>query len=438
MTGTEFDPGTMLRILVVGVACNVSCALLGCYLVLRRMSLLGDAISHAVLPGLVLAFLFAGKLAVLPMFLGAMAVGVLTAALTQGLAGLGRVSEDASLGIVFTGLFAVGVVLMNAYAGSIDLDPDCIFNGRIEFAGIDTVPIGGMEVPRSLLPVGLALGMTLLFVAAFWKELKLCSFDPALASAIGYRPNLVHYALMGMVATVTVSSFESVGSILVIAMLIVPPAAARLLSDRLVGMMAWSALLGGLSALLGLAGAWWLDTSTAGMMAVASGLLFAVALVFAPGQGLLSRAWSRFRIGARIASEDILATLYRSEESGRPAPTAEECLKAVGKGWTGRVAMWHLGRTGEIEADASGARLSGRGRRRARTLVRSHRLFESYLGEHFDLPIDHLHEPAERAEHYIGPALERELVEDLAAPETDPHGRNIPGPVGSGGGEPLQ
>lgn len=437
MIGTEVDPGTMLRILVVGIACNVSCALLGCYLVLRRMSLLGDAISHAVLPGLVLAFLFAGKLAVLPLFLGAMAVGVLTAALTQGLSGLGRVSEDASLGVVFTALFAIGVVLMNAFARSIDLDPDCIFNGRIEFAGIDTISIGGFEVPRSLLPVGLALLLTLLFVALFWKELKLCSFDPALASAIGYRPNLMHYALMGMVAMVTVSSFESVGSILVIAMLIVPPAAARLLSDRLAGMMAWSAALGALSAVLGLAGAWWLDTSTAGMMAVASGLLFVAALIFAPGRGIIERAWSRFRIGTRIASEDILATLYRAEEEGKSALSAGECLKVAGRGRVGRISEWLLCRSSEVEDGPAGLRLTDRGRERARTLVRSHRLFESYLGEHFVLPLDHLHEPAERAEHYIGPALERELVEDLEAPKTDPHGRNIPGPVGSGGPNPL-
>src|SRR5262245_54572048 len=300
--------------IVVAILCNVSCAILGCYLVLRRMSLLGDAISHAVLPGLALTFLLTGSRGGWQMALGAAALGVLTAFLTQGIHKLADVPEDASMGVVFTSLFAVGVILISHAASQVDLDPGCVLYGAIEFVPLETVPLFGFDIPRTVQTLGPSLFITVGFVALFWKEFKIVSFDPALAAAMGFRVAIVHYLLMAMVAGVTVASFEAVGSILVIAMLIVPAATGQLLSDRLRGMMAWSIVVAVLSAILGYAGAVKWNTSVAGMMAVAAGGLFAVAVVLAPRQGIVSQLLRRARLALRIAREDVLARLYRIEE----------------------------------------------------------------------------------------------------------------------------
>src|SRR5688572_11046187 len=248
--GAARDLAAPLWTIAVGILCNTSCAILGCYLVLRRMSLLGDAISHAVLPGIVIGFLLTGQLTGWPIFLGALVLGVLTSVLAQGISSLGRVSEDSSLGIVFTSLFALGVVMIQGWVRHADLDVDCVLHGQIDYAGITENSLG-WQISRPILTLGPALVATVAFVAVFWKELKLVSFDPALAAAMGFRVAIFHYLLMAMVAGVTVASFESVGSILVVAMLIVPGAAAALMSDRLLGMIAWAVAIGIVSAGLG-------------------------------------------------------------------------------------------------------------------------------------------------------------------------------------------
>ncbi|MEM1221146.1 MAG: metal ABC transporter permease [Verrucomicrobiota bacterium] len=288
-------------IVVIGVLAAVSCALLGNFLVLRKMSMMGDAISHAVLPGLAIAFLFTGARASLTMFIGAALVGVLTAVFTQWVSRFGKVDEGASMGIVFTTLFALGLLLIVQAADHVDLDPNCVLYGAIELTPLDvvwSVEIFGLslDVPRAALVLGAVALMNILFIVLFFKELRLSSFDAELATTIGFDANLIHYLLMSLVALTTVAAFEAVGSIIVIAMLIVPAAAAHLLSDRLGTMIAISVILAALSAVFGHLGALlvpgWLgfeSTSTSGMMAVAAGLLFACAFVLAPRHGILAK-----------------------------------------------------------------------------------------------------------------------------------------------------
>lgn len=425
----------MIWTIAVGAVANAACALLGCYLVLRRMSLLGDAISHAVLPGIALAFLASGSVSVPWMLLGAMVVGVFTALVTQLLHTLGRVPEDTSLGVVFTSLFAVGVILITRAAADVDLDPQCVLYGLLDFVSIHTIPILGWEVPRAMLPLGGALLITTAFVSVFWKELKIVSFDPALATAMGISAVLFHYLLMTMVAGITVVSFEAVGSILVVAMLIVPPATAHLLTDRLGWMMVLAVLAGVSAAVLGCVAARYFETSAAGMMAVMAGLQFSLAVIFAPRHGLITKMWHQAALATRIVGEDIIALLYRHEElaaQALPAPeenlTLAACVRAVHGGW---VAWWtvpYLRRRGELEFGPGWTlRLTGRGRDLARSLIRSHRLWEAFLGENFQLPLDHLHASAERVEHFIGPHLQAEIAAELHRPAVDPHGREIPG-----------
>ena len=299
-------------IVVIGALAAAACALLGNFLVLRKMSMMGDAISHAVLPGLAIAFLVTGARASLTMFIGAAIVGVLTAVFTQWISRFGKVDEGASMGIVFTTLFALGLLLIVQAADSVDLDPGCVLYGAIEMTPLDVVwrpEVFGVvwEVPRAALVLG---GVTLLnlgFVVAFFKELRISSFDPELATTMGINSNVMHYLLMTLVAVTTVAAFEAVGSIIVIAMLIVPAATAHLLTDRLWLMVALSvvlaigsAVLGHLSALIVPGWFGFADTSTSGMMAVMTGLIFVVVMFCAPKYGVLPKRFRKTEVAGGL------------------------------------------------------------------------------------------------------------------------------------------
>ncbi|MGB0580416.1 MAG: metal ABC transporter permease [Limisphaerales bacterium] len=279
MNWTMFDTW----VVIVGSLCAVACALPGCFLVLRRMSMMGDAISHAVLPGLASAFLITHSRASVSMFIGAAAAGVLTAVFTQWVSKFGKVDRGAAMGIVFTTLFALGLLLIVQAADHVDLDPGCVLYGAIELTPLDMVKIGNIELPRAALVVGGSMVLNILFIALLYKELKLSAFDSALATTVGVNATLMHYLLMTVVAVTTVAAFESVGSIIVIAMLIVPPAAAYLLTNRLPTMIVLSAVIALVSAVLGHVGALtvpkWFgfeDTRTSGMISATAGLIFVV------------------------------------------------------------------------------------------------------------------------------------------------------------------
>ncbi|MCG8324966.1 MAG: metal ABC transporter permease [Thiotrichales bacterium] len=293
-------------IVAVGVLCAMACALPGCFLVLRRMSMMGDAISHAVLPGLAAAFIISGELTSVPMFIGAVIAGLLTALFTEWLHGYGRVDEGASMGVVFTGLFAVGLVMIARAADNVHLDADCVLYGAIEFTPLDLVTLGGVAVPRVGLTLSAVLLVNLLFVVALFKEFKISAFDPALATTLGVNARFMHYLLMILTAITAVAAFEAVGSILVVALLIAPPAAAYLLTDRLPVMIGLSLVIGASAAVLGHIGALTVpaafgygSTSTAGMIAVFAGLLLALAALFGPRHGALTNAWRQRRLRRR-------------------------------------------------------------------------------------------------------------------------------------------
>ncbi|HWB09088.1 MAG TPA: metal ABC transporter permease [Pirellulales bacterium] len=427
------DVGQAFWTIAVAATANLACALLGCYLLLRRMSLLGDAVSHAVLPGVVVGFWISGSTSSGWIFVAAVAVGLVASFLIQLLHGFAQVAEDASMGVVFTSLFALGVVMLVQVGPHVDLDVDCVLYGLLEYVSVDTRPVFGLEVPRAMLSLAVVLGGTLLFISLLWKELKLVSFDPRLATSMGLHATLVHYLLMVMVALAIVAGFYAVGSVLVIAMLVVPAATGHLLSDRLAGMMAWAAVVAVSSAVLGYAGDLRFDTGMAPMMAIVAGAEFAAALCFSPRHGLVSRAMHRLGLALRIVTEDVLAMLYRTDES-HERETAEKgvsrrrCLAAAGGGMLARLSLPLLWWRGDIRWLPEGrVALTAGGRKAAESLVRSHRLWEAYLGENFELPLDHLHESAERFEHFIGPALREELASELQQPGRDPHGKTIPG-----------
>jgi len=423
------------KIVIAGAVCAMACALLGNFLVLRKISLMGDAISHALLPGIVTAFLLTGSRASLPMFIGAACAGVLTAWLAEWLRGRGKVDEGAAMGIVFTSLFALGLILLRKYADHVDLDVDCVLNGVLETSVIgDTVQILGLErVPRVVVVLTVVLFINAVVVVGLYKELKISSFDPQLATTMGINSRLMHYLLMSLTALTTVAAFEAVGPILVIAMLIVPAATAYLLTDRLPLMIAFSLVLAALSAILGHVGAILLpralgfddSTTTAGMMATMTGVLFVIVMIGSPHHGLLARAIRRRRMVRQIVSEDVLAVMYRADEDERTVTPDLLIGHITGTGSTIGKAVHRLARQGLVSIQGHAMQLTDAGRSSAQRLVRSHRLWEQYLSEHTTVAPDHVHSTAERLEHVTDDQLRTRLATQTRS-ETDPHGRKIP------------
>ncbi len=386
------------------------CGLLGNFLVLRRLSLMGDAISHAVLPGLVIAFIVSSSRSSAAMLLGAGVAGIATVVLVELVKRLGRVEPGAAMGVVFSVLFALGVLLIeNASVRGVDLDADCVLHGQLETLALyDTVP-------PQVTTLAVMLLAAVVFVTLFFKELRIAAFDPALATTQGFSASAMHYALMLFVAAATVASFEAVGSILVIAMLICPAATARLLTDRLLPQIAVSVIAAFLAANLGYFGASWVpsvlgaagDVNAAGSITIAAGALLILALLFSPSHGVVARGVQRARMRRSIAIDDLLASLFRREES-------ESAMSSTIAGGAVGVALSR----GLVQRVSNGLELTDRGRELAKDVVRRHRLWESYLVDRAGVSADHVHDTAERLEH-LG-------VRPVDGPDVDPHGREIP------------
>lgn len=285
--------GSEIVVLLTGILAAACCAIVGCFLVLRKMAMIGDAISHAVLPGIVVAFLMSGTRDSLWMLLAASLVGLLAVFLIQWFHQSG-VQSDASIGVIFTAMFSVGVVLVSMYADQVDLDLDCVLFGEINYTPWTKLELFGADIgPKSLWALGITLLLIVGIVSACYKQFKLCAFDPLMAVAVGVPAALFHYLLMGLVSVTTVASFESVGAILVLGMLVIPPATAYLLTEKLSRMILYSVGFGVLSVLFGYAVAVWLDASITGSMVAVSGVLFVLALLLSPSHGVV---WKRRRM----------------------------------------------------------------------------------------------------------------------------------------------
>jgi manganese/zinc/iron transport system permease protein len=415
--------------IAVGALCAICCALAGCFLVLRRMSLLGDALSHSVLAGIAGTYLVTGSVEAIPMLIGALLAGVATAVMTQFVHKHASMPEDSSIGIVFTSLFAFGVVVVSQ-AEHVHLDLDCVLFGDLAFAGVNLRPTFGYLWPDSFRTLVPALMITVLMLVVFWKELRLTSFDPTLAVTLGFSATLMHYLLTTVVAVVTVSAMEVVG-LLVVALLIVPAATARLLTERLSTMLWLSCLIGVSSTTLGYLLALRWNSSAAGLTAVVTGVALLIAILLSPTNGVLGRVIRTVKLRIRICAEDVLAGLFRQQERSESPDLAAvassgECHQMAGGGVLANAALRWLRSRRLLMGDGKRMSLTDRGMNYARSLVRSHRLWEAYLQEHFDLNADHLHDPAEDMEHFIGPELQQRITEELAAPAEDPHGRTIP------------
>lgn len=268
---------------------SISCSLLGAFLMLRKMSMVGDAISHSVLPGIVIAFLITQSFNSVFMLLGAAVFGILATVLIEYFNKIGRVQEDAAIGVTYTWLFALGVILISVFANSTDLDQDCILYGEIIYIPLEEwITSSGIYLgPVKVWILGIVTIIVVLFVVVFFRKLFLMSFDPDFGTAIGISISLWHYIFMSMVSFVTVSSFEAVGAILVIAFMIIPPATVYLFTDSLKKLLVFSSLLGIASSTIGYYLAVWSNTSVSGLIVCVMGLFFFLALFFSPNHGIL-------------------------------------------------------------------------------------------------------------------------------------------------------
>jgi len=302
-----------------------ACALPGVFLVLRRMSLMSDAISHAILLGIVLAFFVTENIASPLLVLAAALTGVLTVSLVEVLNRTRLVKEDAAIGLVFPALFSVGVILISRYAGNVHLDVDAVLLGELAFAPFNRLVIGGRDLgPRTLWLMGIVLLLNLGFILAFYKELKLTTFDAALAGALGFAPGVIHYLFMTLVSVTAVGAFDAVGSVLVVALMIAPPASAYLLTDRLPRMIGLSMALGVASALAGYWMSYLLDVSIAGSMATMTGVIFLLVFLLAPERGLLAIARRRARQRWEFAQTMLAIHLLNHEASPDAAIESRE------------------------------------------------------------------------------------------------------------------
>ncbi|MCA1754689.1 MAG: metal ABC transporter permease [Spirochaeta sp.] len=408
-------------IVVAAALAGLASALVGSFLVLKKMSMMGDAISHAVLPGIAVAFILTSSHASGVMFLGAAVIGVLTAVLVQLVQRYGRLEQGAAMGVVFTVLFAVGLILIEQAAQHVDIHPEHVLFGAVELVPLYTLQLFGLAIPRGVAVLGVITVVNLAVVVLFFKELRLAGFDPALADALGIGSGRMHYLLMVLVALTTVAAFEVVGSILVIAMLIVPGATAHLLTKRLVSFLVVACGVAVTAAVLG---------------------HVAAALLTAPENGVIPQALTLLHRRVVVARQDILGLLVRHTETFStkgnavlvPEPTGLNLQQLrslpgspfpAGSGML-RLALITLRLSGSVSRTGKRYYLTPQGMKQAHELLRSHRLWERFFHDEGNVLLDELHPAADYLEHYTDGELREALAHKYTGEGRDPRGNKIP------------
>jgi manganese/iron transport system permease protein/iron/zinc/copper transport system permease protein len=405
------------KALIGGSIAAIVCSVVGCLVILRRMAFLGDALSHAMIAGVAGGYLFMKLVFQTEAYAPAMLVGSLIAAVvTVGSIGfvsrVSRVKDDAAIGIMYTGVFAAGVVMVSVFRNYIHID-------LVHFIMGDVLGVADHD----LWVAAIAASIVLTAIILFFRQFQLSSFDPVMAAGIGMPVLLIDYALTTCVSLVVVSAVSMVGVILVVGLLITPAATAYLLCDRLDRMMMLSAVFGVTSVLGGLYLSIWLDSSGGGAIMIFCTLQFLAVLTVAPQYGLLAR-WMRLRrMVPEQLVEDVLVTLTRQ---GGTAATGSLLAGVIGADQE-RIsrALKFMARDGLILQTSDGLSLSPDGEREARRILRAHRLWETYL-HRVGIPAGEVHQKAHELEHVHDRDSVEYLDDLLGHPIRDPHGAQIP------------
>ena len=286
---------------------------------------MSDAISHAILPGIVLAFFLTESLSSPLLILAAAGTGVLTVFFVELLQRTKLVKEDAAIGLTFPALFSIGVILISRFAGNVHLDMDAVLLGELAIAPLNRLKAFGYDLgPVALYVMGTILVLNLIFILVFYKELKLATFDASLAAALGFSPTLIHYGLMTLVSVTTVGAFDAVGSILVVALIAGPPATAYLMTDKLSRMLMLSAIIGGVNAVSGYWLASFFDVSIAGAIATMTLLVFGLIFLVVPNRGIIAIARRHARQKWEFAQTMLVIHLFNHE--GLPEAETESAI----------------------------------------------------------------------------------------------------------------
>ena len=416
MLSSEWALRALLACSLVGLMCGI----LGCFIVLRNMSLIGDALSHAVLPGIFFSFLLVGY-STIGFFVGSTIAGLVSALAISWIQQNVKTKNDAAIGIIFTAMFSIGVMgisWLNQREG-VHLDlKDFLFGNVMGISNEDIFLTFGVTI------------YTLVCVALLYRYLFITTFQPTIAETMGISAKAVHYFLMLLLSFAIVASLRTVGVILVVAMLITPAATALLLSERLKFVLVISALLGILSSVSGLFVAIIFDTTPGPAMTLCATAFYFLAVIFSPSQGLLFK-YNQNRVERkRILREDILRQVIKLNSKGgmgvddlsaRLGLSIEKIRKYV-------IVM---SRSTLLDYNNDKIILTQEGIAKAEQLVRAHRLWETYQVNKMGLSSDQIHNEADKIEHFLSDELLDEIDKELGFPTRDPHDSPIPSKVKS-------
>ncbi len=406
-----------IKAMLAGTLVSTVCAIIGCFIILRRMAFLGDAIAHSMLAGVVVGYLimkkiFGVEVSAPGMLVGSIVAGFITVTLVAFVSRVSRIKEDTSIGAMYTGVFAIGALLVSIYSNDVHIDLYHFVVGTV------------LAVDESeLWMMAFVTAFVLVVVILFFRQLQLTSFDPVMAASIGIPVLALDYLLTACTSLVVVSAVNIVGVILVVGMLVTPAATAYLLCDRLSRMLYVSAAFGISGFLFGYLLSALIATSPGPAIVVVSTLQFAVVLAVAPRYGLIADMLRRHRAVPQQLLEDVLGCVLRSEGAAVLISFVARHVAAP----LGRIqfAIRALEKQGFASVDVGHVSLTADGQREARRLLRAHRLWESYL-EHVGTPAAELHAVAHQLEHVHDERAVDYLDDKLGHPLTDPHGAEIP------------
>lgn len=410
----QFAEPWAIRALVASALVGIMCGILGCFIVLRNMALIGDALSHAILPGVVVAFIVGQGASTLGFFTGAVVAGLFTAIVITWLQRNVKTKNDAAIGIVFTAMFSLGVIgisYISRQPGThLDLK-DFLFGNVLGVTNDDLTLTFGVTA------------YVLVSIVVFYRYLFITTFQPVIAQTMGISVSTMHYFLMLLLSFAVVAALQTVGVILVVAMLVTPASTALLLTNRLHFALMIAALFGFLSALMGLFFAILFETTPGPAMAVTATGFYLLAAFFSPKKGLAFRFFQKRKLQNRIQLEDVLKVAFRQQQLG--PLTEEELLRNLGFSKTGLHAQLQILRSKNlIEKDRLA--LTETGREEGRRLVRAHRLWETYLASEMGLTAEQIHDDADKYEHLLTDEILDDVDKVLGYPTTDPHGSPIP------------
>jgi len=406
-----------IRALIASSMVGIMCGIIGAFIVLRNMSLIGDALSHAILPGIVAAFLLVGY-STLGFFIGSVIAGLIAAVGITWIQHNVKTKNDAAVGIVFTSMFSLGVMgisyISNRPGGGVHLDlKDFLFGTVLGISNDDIYLTAATMI------------FTLVSVIILYRHLFITTFQPVIAETMGISVKFIHYFLMLLLSFAVVSSLRTVGVILVVAMLITPASTSLLLSNKLKHVIILSGFFGLISAVLGLLLAILINTTPGPAMCIMATIIYFLAAIFAPEKGMLSKYFSKQSQKKKIEQEDIIKLAVKQQKGEKiPLSLLEETLNLNRSRLSSHLNI--LKQEGMVQLYGSSFNLTIKGKENAESLVRAHRLWETYLVNKTGLKEGQIHPDAERLEHLLPESMVDEVDEVLGYPQNDPHGSPIP------------